>query len=128
MVKFFRELDDTLDRLSELLDDEHQCIVEMRYDELLHVVTIKKQVQAMLAGILGRLEKPADLKNSKNTKKLAVLVEHKSRRNERLVRTSLKMVGEVLHLLYSHQPGAGQYDSNGLALAPAGNSTWHDSV
>lgn len=128
MVRFAGQLDSKLDRLSELLDDEHECIVQMRYEELLNVLGKKKQIQASLAQVIDSMKHDEKMETSRNTVGLARQVEDKSKRNERLVRSSLRMVDEVLHLFYSHQPNAGQYDNKGLACVPCGNSTWHDSA
>ncbi len=128
MVQFSRHIDEALESLSGLLDHEYQCIVKMRYEELLHVVAEKKQAQAMLMKNMKQLMKGEESRIGGESRNLARQVEEKSARNEQMVRSSLQMLGEVLQLLYSHQVVAGQYDSKGHALAPCGDSTWHDSA
>lgn len=128
MVRSVRKLGRALERLSGLLDDEHDCIVQMRYGELLDLLAKKRQVQSMLENELESLKLDGERKGTTDVADLARQVAQKSQRNEKLVRTSLRMVGEVLNLLYSHRQGLGQYDSKGLTLVPVGNSTWHESA
>ena len=131
MKQAFQKMQTELELLLELLEQEHSCLVQMRYQDLLGVVAEKRELQSNLAGsisLLRKTDKAADPVPRKQIRYLAELVCKRSVQNEQLVRSSMRLVDDLVGFMSCRVDPDGQYDRRGLAHRSSGRATLHNTA
>jgi flagellar biosynthesis/type III secretory pathway chaperone len=124
MNELYRQLENHLNQLVQLLDEEKACLIGLRYEDLLRVVNRKRATQAALEVDLARLKTQspapdrADISSKDRMLRLAVQVREKGRYNHRLAQASIQVVDSLRTLLGQCVLSHKGYDRDGSSVRP----------
>jgi len=120
-----------LDALEKILDEEWECLIHLRHEDLLRLITRKRSIHAEIAANLARIASQVDLEHLEarlSIKERAQEVRGKGARNERLAQMSIRIVDSLRGVILRSHPSAGRYDRTGQAVRPSETSGFRESV
>ncbi len=124
------ELVANLQYLASMLDEEHGCLLTLRYQDLLRVVTRKRSISSEIAHNIAAITSDGTqgIDGLEELKELALQVRSRSQRNHRLAMASVDVVDGLRGILLRGHPASGNYDNRGSSTRPCEPSTHRRSV
>jgi flagellar biosynthesis/type III secretory pathway chaperone len=125
------DLKSGLENFTALLDRERDCLECMRYQDLLQIVSEKQILLAKIADATGKYKKDSHHKESMERarfRELTEAVREKSIHNERLARSSIRIVQDLASFIDKQAVLGGQYDNKGVPRGSLDVSTLRGSV
>jgi flagellar biosynthesis/type III secretory pathway chaperone len=120
-----------LDALDKILDEEWECLIHLKHEDLLRLITRKRSIHAEIAASLSRIASQVQVEHltlRESIKGRAREVQSKGTRNERLAQMSIRIVDSLRGLILRHNPASGRYDRTGQTVRPSVTSGFSESV